>query len=46
MYSRFLPLTLIDLVPDVIVGLFPHPGEFARLVRTLGAVIEVDSRGS
>lgn len=34
MYCLFLPLTLMDLVPDVIVGFLPQPAEVARLVRT------------
>ena len=36
MYWRFFPLTLMDFVPDVIVGALPHPAELARLVKTLG----------
>jgi hypothetical protein len=31
-YCRFFPLTVMDLTPDVIVGDFPQPAEFARLV--------------
>lgn len=33
MYCRFFPLTLMDLVPDFIVGALPQPAEAARLVR-------------
>lgn len=43
MYCLVLPLTLIDLVPDVSVGVFPQPAEVARLVRTSGVLGVVSS---
>lgn len=34
MYCLFLPLTVRERVPDVIVGVLPQPAEVARLDRT------------
>jgi hypothetical protein len=35
MYCLVLPLTLIDFVPEVMVGFLPQPAELARLVSIL-----------
>lgn len=43
MYCLLLPLTLIDLVPDVIVGALPQPTEVARLESMLSVLEEISS---
>jgi len=43
-YCLFWPLTVIDLVPDVMVGVFPQPGELP-LTTCLGALRLVVTEG-
>lgn len=38
MYWRFFPLTFMDFTPEVVVGVFPHPAELARVTRSSGGV--------
>ena len=43
MYCLALPLTVSDLVPEVMVGALPQPAEVARLARTERVLGEVSS---